>query len=455
MKLVKVDPLKVKRRIRLILLLVAAALVILVFKGLEAAGRKSFCASCHSLAPFFSSMAHDTAHKEIDCVVCHLPPENPDKQLDLIALLAGCFLAEIKSPENQRFVASVPDARCLTADCHGGSEWDTDIEQRRGVGFKDFMHTPHLDRVTSEGLRLSCSSCHVGLDSRGTAKGSMHFSVAPENCFPCHGDRAEPGAVHTGVSDNGTCMPCHPVERLPENRPGHGHPFRGQASLLDVLPCSGCHLLHAKRIPCVDVETCLRCHEDYEKDDPWDIDDLHMLHLPGKQADCIDCHRGQAHRNQHPGSIAQRECLLCHEDSQARFSAQVVVYTGRMDGLAMIDRMAATGVQCSGCHPLGDEGCADGRSSCTACHAAGIEKLVGLWQRTIEKQIIGIDSAIESAISDGRLLEVPAPLKRFMTLFERDGSRGVHNIVFYRYLLFMCRQYLAPEAPPREEEEAQ
>jgi hypothetical protein len=124
-----------------------------------------------------------------------------------------------------------------------------------------------------------------------------------------------------------------------------------------------------------------------------------------------------------------------------------------MDGLVMIDRMAASGVQCSGCHVLGEEGCADGKSSCGACHVPGIEKLVDLWQRTLENQMTRLDATINSAIEEGRFQELPAPLKRFITLLERDGSRGVHNVVFFRYLLFLCWRYVMPDTPAPEEDE--
>ena len=138
----------------------------------------------------------------------------------------------------------------------------------RSAGYTEFRHTPHLDRTTKEGLRLLCTACHIGQSKGKNSKNALHFSVTPNNCFPCHNARVlEDVLFFISFPTNSTCKPCHPDSRLLQTKVGHKF-LRDTteqvlpAGLIRDIPCWLCHPLYSVSPPPVESQSCEGCHSD-------------------------------------------------------------------------------------------------------------------------------------------------------------------------------------------------
>jgi hypothetical protein len=423
-----------RKRKKIRILLVLLALPALLWGGLEATSTDRYCASCHAMSAYARGHAGNEAHRDVQCVDCHLPGGFPARPVAQVGLLFRDTIASFKPAENQRFAAFVPDTSCLQEGCHRGEDWDRDAG-RREAPLRTFRHTTHFDYVLPEGGQPYCTICHTG-----TRSGKKpHFTVEARNCFPCH----LPGSANAEGSPSGKsgeqgCFLCHPESGL---SPRAGHPRAGEAEtpaaagLLENLSCALCHPLFSLLPPDREEEECRTCHPGWEDAQLEPGPRMHELHVARKKADCGDCHRGYPHLSMYNNVLSQMNCDACHGDDRDLFMHQVEVYVGRARGFAQPDSMAAAGVACSACHPPGPEHCARGTASCPSCHVAGYEKLVPIWQKTTRRNMTQLVDLCNQAIQEGKIQEFPPLIKGFLEILKEDGSFGVHNILEIKDLL--------------------
>lgn len=394
-----------------------------------------FCSLCHSMSPYAASWTRDPAHRDVPCVECHLPRSIPAQWYSQVRYVVKDTIASLKSGENQRFIAHVPDENCLRQGCHQDENWDAEAANERKRSLQAFRHNTHFEEQLKGGLTLQCTSCHAG--DAGNKK--HHFSLASDNCYSCHLPLASSeSSSPSAKAANTTCMMCHPKASLSKRV---GHPEKGEDSskvpsgLVDMLSCSSCHPFFAETVLPVEDRHCLACHPDWGEGNSIQASEMHTLHVLDKRADCHDCHEIKRHRRAFRTLQAQIDCSECHEEREKRTLVQTEVYTGRAVGFSLPDPMALAGVTCQACHVRTEKGCSDGRKSCSRCHVAGYTKLVPKWQATIKAKVFRLNRLLEKAVEQKRIPEYPPLVKDFIDVLKMDGSMGVHNIFVINDLL--------------------
>lgn len=449
---------KRQARKRILLIAVGILLVICIWSGVNYVHTDSFCVTCHSMVQFKQSIARNVGHAEVPCIECHLPQDGSNRQLALAGLILRDLKATMKDEENYHLHSFVPDANCMRADCHSGDTLDLDMTRRANTAFMEFRHTPHFERLLPGETPLLCTTCHAHNHRLTPPKHSTHFTVYTETCFACHSMKVTSMEV-TGVKElNQPCLICHPRDSLTPDKPGHTLTGKGWQKpnrkrnvqiLLDEIACEACHHMYARKLEPVEANACAKCHPD-EEDAEWDPAlNLHVVHVPEKRGDCIDCHKPSPHGKTIAKLFDKSDCEGCHERSLNQFKDQLAMYQGIFDIMNIPDPMAKAGINCGSCHTRSGYACSDGRDSCTNCHVAGYEKLVDIWQETIQAKLEQVQALYDQAIREGRLEEIPARTKRYLDYIIEDGSWGVHNIALTQYILLVCATpIVAPQPPP-------
>ena len=418
------------RKGRQTLLILVIPVILLFWAGVSYTGSDSYCAACHSMTPFIRSHTFDRAHAKIRCIDCHVSPVWWKGIGDRFRFTVMDAFATLKSREHMDFHTRIPDGACLRGGCHRYDELDEKADLRSIPAYRSFRHIPHVDSGLPRGLSLSCASCHIGETKGGKVP---HFHVSIQNCLPCHLPPEGSAFEAFFPVEDGRCLECHTASHL-SRRIGHGSAKRQWRLLFSkgvgkTIKCMDCHPLYGKSPLGYDAEACSKCHGKVDIDGTEnDSSKLHHLHVVDKRADCVDCHTlGFSHgKGLIPVNI-QMDCDQCHENDKERFVIPFRFYAGRYYGFSGPDPMAEAGVACQACHVRGNRGCSNGRS-CDRCHDEAYLKLVDRWQETIRNKSNDLKNLLNTAIRDGKIAEIPLPMRLFLENIEKDGSFGVHNV---------------------------
>lgn len=227
-----------RQRVAVTLAVVLLGLLI-VGGGLDfASSSPALCMSCHEME-LRAGEWHESAHAQVTCVSCHLPPRPwyavPARLVDRAGLLVRDVSAHLAGgfddPVDVRGTARpISDATCL--QCHTANREATS-------GYRILID--HVEHAKRNG---SCVSCHVRtahpIETRGRALTFM------AQCYTCHGTAAEPDA-------SAECSTCHPAdyELVPATheqvawKDDHGETARSDFGLCELCHeqpfCTDCH----------------------------------------------------------------------------------------------------------------------------------------------------------------------------------------------------------------------
>lgn len=247
--------LRVSRRTLITLAAALVAVLALVVVPAIVSSQASFFSRYPGIADEYSTWS-TSAHAEVSCEQCHVPPRALAKVGYRLLMVGQVYLAPFSSSAPDVFRTPANDA-CLA--CH------SDL---RTVSPEGDLQIPHRAHVTI--LKMKCVQCHNYLVHEASPSGDHVPQM--EDCLTCHnGDRAKDA-----------CSACHTEKAAP--------PTHAAKDWLVVHPQA------AKASP-----ECVKCHD-------W----------AGNW--CVQCHEsrpashGNDWRKVHGAAVkAHRNCEACHD----------------------------------------------------------------------------------------------------------------------------------------------
>ncbi|NOY57593.1 MAG: hypothetical protein GXO75_01490 [Calditrichaeota bacterium] len=189
---------------------------------------------------------------------------------------------------------------------------------------------------------------------------------------------------------------------------------------------------------------CNSCHYGVvsKKVQIFGVDYSHQNHVVKRKIACRTCHSND--RRHGELIITKSKCASCHHNAETEncntcHSLQASVYSGKLQiSFAAIkpDTMFQSEVACTDCHNYADKQTvvAD-TNSCLECHDEGT---VADNYLTLRDSTINSIHEVESWLRDHKNLNFTPEqkkdvegMKNVLAIMKNDGSKGVHNPVFY------------------------
>ena len=423
-------PAKPKRRKRRLLLFgVPAALILLFIVSVELTSTSGFCRSCHYMKPFFDSWK-TSSHKDVQCKVCHYPPGMRSFFRTKIEglVMVGRYWTHLYVKSKPW--AEIQDESCLRPGCHERRL----LEGKVKFGKVGFDHKAHFEDLR-RGKKLRCTSCHSQIVQ------GEHITVTSASCFLCHFKDKTP-EVRTGE-----CGVCHRKDELLDLKDRFDHtPVFGNG-----YRCDKCHSRIVSGDGEVPKENCYKCHFERDRLEKYgDTDLMHRTHITANNIECQQCHREIQHRIvKDIETIA--DCQACH---QGTHNAQKILYTGQGgNGVphAMPNVMLEKGLSCQGCHMFhegsgrlsrgGDTLTASG-AACESCHGHGFDRILRNWENSTEKRLAEIKAIAARAAAAVQSAAGPKQKGSTALLDEArfnidivEKGKSVHNMAYSQELL--------------------
>ncbi|HEY8665307.1 MAG TPA: NapC/NirT family cytochrome c [Tepidisphaeraceae bacterium] len=450
--------------------------------SVEATSQSGFCKSCHIMESYYASW-HRGAHKEVECVRCHIPP---GAQNFVAAKLNG--LGQVVDDVLERTAtkpsASVSDFACTRPGCH-------DMERVRAQSRHDgkffFNHAKHLD-LEYKGVQVHCTTCH------SHSRGEQHFEVDTNTCITCHlayngankplvasgsaapqsasgGVASAKGALVKTVMDTtpagapaaatpaegaghekhapSDCLTCH-------NPPDHPIEYQGltvvhSEYLAYGASCESCHRGATASTQKVKSDQCFTCHE-FGIERFTSPEEMHKVHSDGKhKVECFSCHGITRHG---PAAQAMRldqiDCQSCHvgqHNIQQRTYKSTDPPHATASAAPAVTPMFLAHVACTGCHiqprsvsvkPLsGATVNAATPAACDSCHKPGMgEKMIPMWQKATHETYDAIIKQVPAQMpTSPEAVKLINEARQLLDLVKLDGSWGVHNPRYTQALL--------------------
>jgi hypothetical protein len=407
----------------------------------------AFCKSCHNMDQFFDSWQH-SSHGEVACVECHYEP-------GLVALVEGKIgaMSQLVSFLTHRYGAKphaeVSNKACQQPGCH------SDIEENTDVFYDDrihFSHDLHHDAMI-KGKSLPCTTCH------SQEQRDEHIEVSSSTCFLCHFHGTGPATEKTA-----DCKSCHDAPRGAAGEAGFNHDdfFAGRTD----VDCHHCHMRVNQGDASVSAIRCQSCHYGNQLAvvDLTDIKALHNAHVHERQIGCFECHNVLKHGITTKASpLDAQECATCHSERQHSLQTAMYLGTAAKDVPGEPNVMYDADISCNHCHVQEKEMSLDGHvftthvstaENCSACHGDGdYKEMYETWQDETAEAITQLKTDLEQARATvdkagaGKAAdEARQLLDRADELHEivrRDGSSGVHNILYVEDILSEARRKMS------------
>lgn len=292
---------------------IAVSLLVLGSIALAVAGMSaSWCASCHAMRPFASSLRR-TPHKDVSCVGCH--GSGPAAYAGVTAREATAmfprFAASLGSAEVGGPRSVVSDAPCRA--CHA-RVLEPGVVTARGL---------RISHSTCAGAK-GCVSCHDTTAHGESTRAARGFTM--DACVRCH----------DGTIASDACDLCH-AEKLAADRVTrgpwavtHGKDWRSTHGLGDLSTCKLCHA----------PQECRGCHR-IDLPHPESFPRTHGTEALRVRAECVKCHDEKTF------------CTACHGMPMPHPAGFLAGHPHVAKGF--VDP------RCAHCHP---------RETCDACHEA-------------------------------------------------------------------------------------
>jgi len=416
-----------------LLSLPAMLIVLLIFFGLFAKllDVPGFCVTCHYMKPYYDSWRVST-HSNVACVQCHYEPGLTPRlrgKVDGLLQMAK-YVTRTYEPKPK---AGISDKACLRSGCHETELIKGPILFNETISFD---HHEHLTRLR-RGKQLRCTSCHSQIVQ------GRHLTVTETVCFLCHFKDRGTMSVATG-----TCQSCHgePTETVRYAGLDFDHVAFLEAR--QDINCMNCHVGVTSGEGEVAAERCLSCHSRTEED-LSDAEYLHKIHITEKKVECLECHSDIKHGKKVMAEALARGCRECHGAAQHVWETQIYAGTGGKGLPPSPDPMFRVGVHCSGCHKgtqTGKTGLQKAiKQACISCHDVAYGRMMAEWQESTRQALSGTRLALDkakrlaksSSHSDSYAVaeSLITDAEFNVSLVEKDGSEGVHNISYTLDLL--------------------
>jgi len=423
-------PARKKRRITLKAVLIAFGLLIVVFvASVELTSTSKFCSVCHYMKPFYQSW-QASAHKDIECKVCHYPPgiANTLKAKMEGLVMVGRYWTKLYLKSKPW--AEIQDESCLQKGCHDRRLLEGQVKFK-SVAFDHKAHFADLKR----GKQLRCTSCHSQIVQ------GQHITVTESSCFLCHFKETE---NTPRVRD---CQNCHTKDQLTADAARYNH----RAVFDNGFKCDKCHSQIVVGDGAVPKENCYKCHFEKERLDKYaDTVLIHATHITKNKIECTQCHLAIQHKIvKDVETIA--DCKTCHTGSH---QAQRILYTGvggKGVDQAMPNVMLEKGLSCKGCHMFHEETggrlvksetSISGDKACESCHGPGFRKILKSWEDSTRTKLAAINAVYQRSLEEVRHAAPEAQQAAAALLDEAafnidvvDRGKSVHNISYAQELL--------------------
>jgi len=257
-----------KRKVFLVIGVLAVLFVLFMASAIYVAERPAFCNTCHNMKPYYKGW-QESPHKDVSCLDCHYEPTlgahlkgKIDGLMQVIEYITGRY--------SDKPVAKINDTSCLREGCH-----DKQDLKNTAVMFKDkvsFTHKTHwrdFDEL-GKGVHLRCTTCHMWLTF------DKHIDVDENTCLVCHFKNVSVEKI------THQCLTCH--TEISQNDEHKEYVEEG-------MHCADCHTTIKTTNAPVLEQMCYFCHADPEKlAKIGDRDLMHQSHVTKNNADCINCH---------------------------------------------------------------------------------------------------------------------------------------------------------------------
>jgi nitrate/TMAO reductase-like tetraheme cytochrome c subunit len=264
---------------------------------IEFTGQNFFCGSCHEMTEHYRTWKV-SAHKEVDCIDCHISPGIINMVKTKVAALREVYvhIAEDKGFEEikEGIKVRVPDENCK--ECH------KDTQNLIVYHSLKITHKDHWERG------ISCVECHSRVvhgpraeykntPSMETCRTCHDGEKAPDECGTCHvtlGSRApstfDPGWVDAHKIDvqqnKNSCMRCHHQEfcnACHTSAKPHAPEWFSIHNVEAKKGVESCRTCHQERY-------CSNCH-DIRKEHSLNWLEIHNVEAKKDRQDCDRCHK--------------------------------------------------------------------------------------------------------------------------------------------------------------------
>ena len=249
-----------RRVVKTVIVLAVLLLFLIVASAVAARLTESdkFCArDCHEMNVYGSTW-EKSAHNDVHCVECHIPPGTVNFVKTKAYALHEVWVhlsGEVQAPI--AVTRHIPDDACLRPGCH------TAAELRKPVIFPStsFEHPAHAE--------ASCIECHSQLVHRRVGGRAYVPPRSMRACFSCHTDGPKDCTYCHEVphDDRGPCSECHSLSSWGPKDFKHPQPLVGEHA---KVVCEQCHVngIGSKPTGCMDchgdqhngLKDCIRCH---------------------------------------------------------------------------------------------------------------------------------------------------------------------------------------------------
>ena len=256
-----------RRRAGRIAIVAAVVLVVLVatpFLAARFTESNRFCGSdCHEMWPYRDTWAV-SAHKNVNCVRCHIAPGPLNLVETKIAALREVWVhltGQVKAPI--KVTRHIPDSVCLS--CHPTNRISNTVR----LFTASFNHARHLKGT-------QCIQCHDQLVHEPLPGQAYLPPQSMTKCFTCHNGKQQPNSCsycHSAPHvDRGPCQDCHNTQSWTPGGFKHPVPLTGKHGQILCEQChtqaaganmgfaAGCVTCHGNQHNDAQLTLCARCH---------------------------------------------------------------------------------------------------------------------------------------------------------------------------------------------------
>lgn len=392
-----------------------------VFKTTSSSG---FCKSCHLMVPYYDSWSR-SAHKNVECTSCHMPPDIKGKLLTKFEALTQ-IAKYVTRTWGTRPWARIGDESCT--GCHK----DSDLrnlpvkEFRKGVFFS---HAPHLNPEVRH-RKLKCTTCHTQVDR------SKHMEVLVSACYTCHFKPDDAGHL----TRQAECTQCHSkgMRQQDFQESALSHSKIALKAMAPGSDCKSCHKNVVRGDGEVPEYRCYQCHNTVSevKKELASRDKIHEIHVSKQGVQCNNCHLEIVHKKPKTRpSPAGSDCRQCHGSNH---EPQFTLFAGQMVKGGSPSGMFVAGLACASCHRQAAATAAAPNpkslqvkpENCQPCHSERVAELWTHWvdkaHETIELLKKNLQAVSSDPKSDARATPELKAIEQRLALL--DKAHPIHNL---------------------------
>ncbi len=370
-----------------------------------------YCAKCHnniSLPISFNNTCKNPLSKDITCIECHTH----------------------KNQGTSVMAVEIRDEHCTTESCH-----PLDKLSEKSVPYKTiepFQHKTHCvsnHNQTTENLKPRCISCHASLG------GDKHFGIDEKTCNTCHFINTPKPLYTQDKIPISECILCHThVEKTLEiyGKTFNHNAYEGNKK----VSCTDCHFNTIQGNGKVDKESCYQCHSAIANNFN-SAPDMHYNHIVKRKTTCTPCHTSITHgwvklRNEGEGTNK-----FLPLDTDYKIQNLIMLGSGGVGVKGEPDPMYLATLNCSACHKEKQRYANVTPETCNNCHKKGFDKILAEQRRFVTAKmqllkILLIKAKRHHIINTNNVIN---EAQTNFNLINEDGSFGVHNIKYVKYLL--------------------